>query len=155
MFKKILAVTLFVMSTSVFGFNETEYQDNKHKSAPYMKHYHTASKKHNVPLSVLVRMGAIESGYWNKNIIKGKKVSNAGAEGIAQFMPRTARMLKIDPLNPEQAIDAQAKYLRMNYDRFGTWRKALMAYNWGSGNLIKKRKIPKSVQRYAEFCLRG
>ncbi|MGH7240610.1 MAG: lytic transglycosylase domain-containing protein [Candidatus Saccharimonadales bacterium] len=62
-------------------------------------------------------------------------VSHAGAEGIAQFMPDTARRMGVQAFNPESAIPGAAKYLSENYKKFGSWPKALAAYNWGEGNV--------------------
>jgi|YNPBryantNP2012_1023418.scaffolds.fasta_scaffold00301_2 soluble lytic murein transglycosylase-like protein len=64
-------------------------------------------------------------------------VSPAGAQGLMQLMPETARELGVtDPLDPEQNIQAGARYLRMLLDRYGgDVRLALEAYNRGMGNL--------------------
>jgi soluble lytic murein transglycosylase-like protein len=57
-------------------------------------------------------------------------VSRAGAQGIAQFMPATARGLGLaDPFDPEQAIDAQAHLMRDLLRQFGAVPHALAADN--------------------------
>jgi soluble lytic murein transglycosylase-like protein len=59
-------------------------------------------------------------------------VSPAGAQGIAQFMPGTARGIGLrNPFDPEQAIDAQAQLMRDLLRRFGAVPLALAAYNAG------------------------
>jgi hypothetical protein len=59
-------------------------------------------------------------------------VSGAGARGIAQFMPATARELGLsDPFDAAQAIDAQAHLMRDLLRRFGAVPLALAAYNAG------------------------
>ena len=59
-------------------------------------------------------------------------VSPAGAQGIAQFMPGTARGMGLDdPFDPEAAIDAQAHLMRDLLRRFGAVPLALAAYNAG------------------------
>jgi soluble lytic murein transglycosylase-like protein len=59
-------------------------------------------------------------------------VSPAGAQGIAQFMPGTARGMGLrDPFDPGQAIDAQAHLMRDLLRRFGAVPLALAAYNAG------------------------
>ncbi len=59
-------------------------------------------------------------------------VSSAGAQGIAQFMPGTARGMGLDdPFDPVAAIDAQAHLMRDLLRAFGTVPLALAAYNAG------------------------
>jgi soluble lytic murein transglycosylase-like protein len=59
-------------------------------------------------------------------------VSSAGAQGIAQFMPGTARGIGLrNPFDPEQAIDAQAHLMRDLLRQFGAVPLALAAYNAG------------------------
>lgn len=65
--------------------------------------------------------------------------SHAGASGLFQFMPGTAKHFKIDPLNPEQSADAAAKYLSRLYKEFGDWGDALRAYNGGEGSMRKHK----------------
>lgn len=68
-------------------------------------------------------------------------VSSAGAMGIAQFMPGTAQRYGIDPKNPEQAINGQARYMADLLKMFdGDYTKAAAAYNWGEGNVQKAVK---------------
>jgi hypothetical protein len=58
--------------------------------------------------------------------------SPAGAEGIAQFMPATARAMGLtDPFDAERAIDAQAHLMRDLLRQFGAVPLALAAYNAG------------------------
>jgi hypothetical protein len=58
--------------------------------------------------------------------------SPAGAQGIAQFMPGTARGMGLkNPFDPNAAIDAQARLMRDLLRRFGAVPLALAAYNAG------------------------
>jgi hypothetical protein len=69
--------------------------------------------------------------------------SNAGALGIAQFMPGTARAMGLDdPFDPEQAIDAQAHLMRDLLRRFGSVPLALAAYNAGPGAVAACGCVP-------------
>ena len=62
-------------------------------------------------------------------------ISSTGAEGLAQFEPGTASGLGVDPFNPEDALWGAAQ-LMSRYNRiYGDYRKALAAYNGGSGTL--------------------
>lgn len=102
-----------------------------------------------IPPTMLERLLYQECRY-RQDIITGRLRSSAGALGIAQFMPATAAELGIDPLNPAQAIPAAARYLRSLYLRFGTWREALAAYNWGMGNVERKglAAAPRETRNY-------
>lgn len=58
--------------------------------------------------------------------------SGAGAEGIAQFIPSTAKGVGLaDPYNPVAALDAAARFDRQLVDRYGSVPRALSAYNSG------------------------
>jgi hypothetical protein len=89
-----------------------------------------------VPPKLLAAVIGAESG-WNSN-----KVSNAGAIGIAQFMPDTAASYGIDPRDPLQAIPAAAKYLANSFRQHGSWDLALAGYNAGDGNVQKYGGMP-------------
>jgi hypothetical protein len=72
----------------------------------------------------------VESGNNPKAINK-----KSGAAGLGQFMPETAKMLGIDPMDPVQAKAGVNKYLDYLQQKFGNIDHALMAYNWGEGNV--------------------
>lgn len=70
--------------------------------------------------------------------------SPAGAAGIWQFMPETARLygLTVDRwiderLDPERATEAAAKMMGAQFQRFGNWELALSAYNMGEAGLAR------------------
>jgi soluble lytic murein transglycosylase-like protein len=70
-------------------------------------------------------------------------VSPAGAQGIAQFMPGTARGMGLDdPFDATTAIDAQAHLMRDLLRRFGTVPLALAAYNAGPGAVATCGCVP-------------
>ena len=69
--------------------------------------------------------------------------SPAGAQGIAQFMPGTARGMGLDdPFDPNAAIDAQAHLMRDLLRQFGAVPLALAAYNAGPGPVSACGCIP-------------
>jgi soluble lytic murein transglycosylase-like protein len=69
--------------------------------------------------------------------------SGAGAQGIAQFMPGTARALGLDdPFDAAQAIDAQAHLMRDLLRRFASVPLALAAYNAGPGAVAACMCVP-------------
>ena len=119
----------------------------------YIDLAHEAERKHGIPTGMLVGLLEQESG-WRPEVIEGRKKSSAGAIGIAQFMPATAKDEGVDPLNVPQAIDGAADYLSRLNKSAGSWTGALTSYNWGIGNYKKylagtKKSMPKEAQNYA------
>lgn len=98
-------------------------------SAPYQNAANRAAKRYGIPTKMFSRLINQESG-WNPTIH-----SPAGAVGLTQLMPATAASLRVNPLDPIANLDGGARYLRQQYDRFGTWELALAAYNAGPGNV--------------------
>jgi hypothetical protein len=87
-----------------------------------------AAQRWNVSAALLAAQLYAESGF------NPFAVSPAGAQGIAQFMPGTARSLGLeDPFDAAKAIDAQGRLMRDLLRRFGSVSLALAAYNAGPG----------------------
>lgn len=78
----------------------------------------------------------IESAY------RQSAVSSAGAIGLGQLMPATARNLNVDPRDPLQNLDGSARYLAMMLLEFGDPRLALAAYNAGPDAVRQYNGIP-------------
>lgn len=95
-----------------------------------------AEQRNGIPTDVLARLLYQES-HWRADIISGQKLSPAGAIGISQFMPATAAEMGVDPTDPVQSIYGAGRYLRKMFNLFNNWSYALMAYNWGPGNVQK------------------
>lgn len=95
-----------------------------------------AAAKHGVPADLFLRLVQQESG-WNPGA-----VSHKGASGLAQLMPATAERLGVNIDDPAQNLEGGARYLRMMYDKFGSWRLALAAYNAGPGAVEEHDGIP-------------
>jgi soluble lytic murein transglycosylase-like protein len=78
----------------------------------------------------------IAAQIWQESRFNPRARSPAGAEGIAQFMPGTARAYGLkDPFDPAQAISAQAHMMRDLLREFGSVPLALAAYNAGSARV--------------------
>ncbi|MCU0696646.1 MAG: lytic transglycosylase domain-containing protein [Myxococcaceae bacterium] len=87
-----------------------------------------AERRHGLPRGLLWAVVQTESN------AKAHRISFAGAMGPAQLMPGTASLLGVvDPFDPHEALDAGARYLKAQLDRFHDVRLAVAAYNAGPG----------------------
>src|SRR5215203_5938491 len=68
--------------------------------------------------------------------------SPAGAGGIAQIMPGTAKSWGVDPYDPDAALNAAAKNMANYKRKYGSYRVALAAYNAGEGAVAKYNGVP-------------
>lgn len=99
--------------------------------AQYRDAIRRAAQRWSVGAAVLSAQLYAESGF------RPDARSSAGALGIAQFMPATARAFGIDPLDPDQAIDGQAHYLHDLLKQVGSVPLALAAYNAGPAPVLR------------------
>lgn len=102
----------------------------------YLAPARAAAQRHGVPEDLFLRLIQQESG-WNPHA-----KSHKGAYGLAQLMPATARLLRVDPTDPHQNLEGGARYLRQQFQTFGNWRLALAAYNAGPGAVKKYGGVP-------------
>lgn len=118
---------------------------------PFLDMARTAARRHNIPENLFLRLVQQESG-WN-----ARARSHKGARGLAQLMPATARVLRVDPDDPAQNLEGGARYLRMQYERFRSWRLALAAYNAGPAAVEKYGGVPpyRETQGYVKAILGG
>jgi soluble lytic murein transglycosylase-like protein len=102
-----------------------------------------AASTYGIPEKILKAVAKTESDF------QVTAVSKAGAMGIMQLMPATAKELGVsDPFNPEQNIMGGAKLLASNLKEFGGDLKlALAAYNAGPGNV---KRCGGKIPPYAE-----
>ena len=85
-----------------------------------------AASRHRLPPEFFARL------IWKESRFDVRALSPVGAQGVAQFMPGTARLRGLaDPWDPRQAIPASAHFLADLKARFGNWGLAAAAYNGG------------------------
>ena len=110
--------------------------------------FEEAAKTYDVPLNLLKAMGKAESGF------DANAVSPAGAQGVMQLMPATARSLGVDdPFDARRNIMGGAKYISQQLKKYnGNIDLALAAYNAGSGNVAKYGGVPpfKETRNYIQ-----
>jgi len=96
------------------------------------------SRRHGVDPRLVFALLAQESGF------DPRAVSPAGAQGLGQLMPGTARGLGVrDSFDIEQNVDGSVRYLAEQMRAFGgDFRQALAAYNAGPGNVQRYGGIP-------------
>lgn len=112
-----------------------------------------ASQTYQVPQALLKAVAKAESNF------RADAVSSAGAQGVMQLMPSTARSLGVDnPFDARSNIMGGAKYLSEKLSQYnGDIDLALAAYNAGSGNVSKYGGVPpftetrNYIQRIREY----
>lgn len=98
----------------------------------------------------------IEALVWQESRWRAGAVSPAGARGLAQLMPGTARHLGVNPNDPHANLEGGARYLRAQLDAFGgDLEKALAAYNAGPGRVQAANGVPRirETQNYVASIL--
>lgn len=103
----------------------------------YLPHVREAEFRYELPSGLLDALVWVESRY------NPLAVSKAGAGGLGQLMPGTARELGVDNrFDPRQNLDGSARYLRQMIDRFDGIHLALAAYNAGPRAVELSSRIP-------------
>jgi Transglycosylase SLT domain/SPOR domain len=107
----------------------------------------SAARSHGLPSDFLTRL------IWRESSFRVGVISPAGAQGVAQFMPGTARERGLaDPFDPEQAIPEAAELLKDLRGQFGNLGLAAAAYNGGparvSAWLAGRGELPVETRTY-------
>jgi soluble lytic murein transglycosylase-like protein len=116
------------------------------------------ARKHGVPEDGLVKQMWVESRF-NPSAVGPETRLWGRAKGIAQFIDATAAQYNIDPFDPDQALDAAARYMASLHQRYVdkghedvAWSLAAAGYNWGPGNVDKflegTRRAPDETKSY-------
>ena len=116
---------------------------------PYSNLFTQAASRYGIDASLLAAVASQESSF------NSSAVSPAGAQGLMQFMPATAKGLGVDPLDPASAISGAAKYLSQLTEQFGSTQLALAAYNAGPGTVSRYGGVPpySETQNYVRAVL--
>ncbi|MSS63061.1 lytic transglycosylase domain-containing protein [Velocimicrobium porci] len=151
--KESAGMTTLVRKTTKSDSNFKQVLDNAKVASANNKVdldaiFEKASATYNVPVNLLKAVAKAESDF------QPNEVSSAGAIGIMQLMPATAKELGVtDAYDPEQNIMGGAKYLAQKLKLYnGDVSLTLAAYNAGSGNVKKYGGIPpfKETQNYVK-----
>jgi soluble lytic murein transglycosylase-like protein len=113
----------------------------------------SAAARQGVELKVLRAVARQESGF------RPCAVSPKGAKGLMQLMPATAAQLSVrDPFNPEESVQAGARYLKELLGKYnGDLKLALAAYNAGPGAVTEAGGIPDiaETKNYVQSILQA
>jgi soluble lytic murein transglycosylase-like protein len=112
----------------------------------------SSARAHNLPLEFFARVIWQESRF-QPGVVGPRTRSGDRAQGIAQFMPRTAAERGLlDPFDPVQALPKSAEFLRELADQFGNLGLAAAAYNAGPQRvrdwLSGARTLPAETRNY-------
>ena len=134
------------VSDDVVG--STAYEESLEGANKYAAIIKQAANTYTIPEKLIAAVMKQESNF-NPTV-----VSQAGAQGLMQLMPKTAQYLGVsNAFDPEQNIMAGAKYLRQMLDKFDNDPTlALAAYNAGPSRVTKYGGIPpfKETQNYVK-----
>lgn len=141
--------------TGMFDPGDTEMQAGLMTPMQFQPEVLDAAKRSGIDPLIFAKQLKQESNF-NPNAVSPK-----GAQGISQFMPATAAERGVNPADPTSSINGGADYLASLKQKFGGRDDlALMAYNWGEGNVQKwvasgadPTKIPAETRNYVATIL--
>ncbi|MFM2483848.1 lytic transglycosylase domain-containing protein [Celerinatantimonas yamalensis] len=110
---------------------------NNTASKPFAKLIAQSAKRYQLPYHLVRAVIEVESSYQHR------AVSQAGAMGLMQLMPTTAKRFNLaHPFEPAANINAGCKYLKLLLDEFQSTPLALAAYNAGESAVRRYQGIP-------------
>lgn len=119
--------------------SERDRTPSDFRRASYLGHVRAAEALHALPV------GLLDALVWTESRYNPDAVSKAGAAGLGQLMPGTARELGVaNRFDPVANVNGAARYLRQMLDKFGVVHLALAAYNAGPGAVERARGIPRN-----------
>lgn len=116
-------------------------EPNDFRRAAYLPHVYAAEARFGLPA------GLLDALIWTESRYNPFAISRAGAAGLGQLMPGTAKELGVsNRFDPLANLAGAARYLRQMLDRFGTVHMALAAYNAGPGAVERAGGIPLNAE---------
>lgn len=111
-----------------------------------------AAREHRIPLALVRAVAKTESGF------RSHVISHAGAMGVMQLMPATARAMEVrDPFDAQESIRGGARYLGELYRRYGAdLERTAAAYHAGPGAVpVRGRlRVGPATRRYMRVVVR-
>jgi Transglycosylase SLT domain len=137
----VIAILLFVLPMRGFAADRTAY------ASDVCKLLNENATRSGLPVNFFTRL------IWRESIFDDRALSPMGAEGIAQFMPQTAKLRGLqDSFDYKQALQASAEYLSFLKEKFGNLGLAAAAYNFGEDGtarwLAGRRTLPDETEDY-------
>ncbi len=125
-----------------------------HDEAAIKAAIRAAARRHGVAENLALSMARVESSLIHT------RISAAGAMGLMQLMPNTARELGVqDPFDVEQNADGGIRYLKQLLTSYrGDVKRALAAYNAGRGRVSKSgplNALPRETRMYVSRIVAG
>lgn len=109
------------------------------RRANYLPHVYAAETRYALPI------GLLDALVWTESRYNPFAISMAGAAGLGQLMPATARDLGVsNRFDPMANVFGAAQYLRQMLDKFGVVHLALAAYNAGPSAVERAGGIPRN-----------
>ena len=129
---------------------ETAVQTPASPTEQFCRALKEAAEESGIPVPFFARL------LWQESRFRSNEVSQAGAQGVAQFMPETAAEVGLDdPFDPMKALPASARFLRKLRDDFGNLGLAAAAYNAGPGRiqkwLARESDLPRETRDYVRI----
>ena len=111
------------------------------RRAAYLPHVYAAEAQYGLPT------GLLDALIWTESRYNPFAVSGAGAAGLGQLMPKTARELGVaNRFDARANLAAAARYLKQMLEKFGKVHLALAAYNAGPGAVERANGIPRNSE---------
>ena len=109
------------------------------RRAGYLPHIYAAEAQFALP------PGLLDALVWTESRYNPFAISKAGAVGLGQLMPGTAKDMGVtNRYDPQSNIFGAARYLRQMIDKFGMVHLALAAYNAGPRAVERSGGIPRN-----------